>query len=1327
MILEQGSIYRSIPGQNEFSFEISLENSNISGISNIGFLGDSGSLNLFRFNSGQILDSNNRYVWSYNPRENIIISGNIGPGYLNYFINNKPVCLFSPHPERYYDNFYANTNKSILDFDLIVNGAIPEYQIFYPENILSNQNVTGYVKNISSPLERSLKIFSGSIVDLNFDYTLNTISTNTISGGRSGVFVLTPSAINNLTGAVLNTVNLTLNTNFGTFTQELNYSVFPAPIYFTDFITGYTGALGLIEDFTLEKFYNYELKSLYPIDRTVHVIVENFTGHSGQILSGEFVASGVVSGSFSKFIYGFDYITGRASGTGISIEDLDYYGKLPTGRIGENVSTLQFATGLIEYKYNLPIFGGSGTGFAPAGTIITGSGILTGNSNISGFLYGFGKFYTTGNIRLTGYYNEGINIRSGNQNIYFLTGFTGIFTNDYSELNWSAHLVSGRGILGTNPGFYYGPGDLILGITGVRAFEIGSGNNSGFLSLDTTALRGVQSTGIYLRPLIKPNPGLFVSSGIASSSENTSLANNIFTGNDYFYFTGATGWAVFDFTGYSPTDKTGITHVSFELDKNTLNIPKNIGVQVRTNAGFGNIFLGDLTSLNLYNSNIKYLQNTTNSVINSNNTYLQVRFIYTSTGIWPHQSTGNVELQRAVGIKNLQFYHGYAVNRVSGDSLVYNLNFNRMTGYSENSGAIDPTNFSGTVFSSQDTQEYPAWEAFNTNKSLYPYAQLLQDDNYNIFIGYQTAEPLRRNLTGFRIEFPSGADIPPYYSVEYSQDGETYYKSFVRTGNVQLIETGFFKVATDYQYFRVNLSPKDPCVYSPATGHPCYKTVIENDPFCCSALWSSGCQESFEICTGLIVPFSSPPIFALPPFTVNGWNILFYSNLQNQTNFTDPIQEYSVSSGTNIYSIKNTNNIFISTGSGNSGTFINSTPSGSITGSNFIKSSANGNKLAILLDSGFSADYNSVGRSNATMNFSVKTLGITSGEWSTTSGLYNQVYYDNLESSFILDSGQFKINDGNLILSAKNFDISNNGNYIIFYNYPYLNNNVIQGPDLNDNIRDGYLGLINNNTYSAYYNDFIDSELAPGGEYRSFSGLKITDNGFFAGFLARTLPDDIPNDNYLVTGRFINRNPFLNLQINKYTAAFLTGTGLNAASLLEISKTNGSCITVGIKSGRLISSRNSGISWSTGNGINTNFPWKKILISDSGRHQSAIFATGEVYNFSNNINPIYSGYGIYTSSGSGVSWNYITGGQLLVDYNISPNGRYVGFIHKNNLSSPGTLYTSKNFGITGSFSGSVLTETGLGLGNLNIQQVKVSNSGVYVVKYDKYLMRRTIL
>jgi hypothetical protein len=1320
MILETGAIYRSIPGQNEFSFEISIENSTVSGVSNIGFSGDSGNLNLFKFNSGKILDLNNRYVWSYNPRENIIISGNIGSGYLNYFINNKPVCLFFPRGNVYYDNFYANTNDSTLDFDLIIEGQIPEYEIIYPKNVDSNQVVTGYIKNISSPLERSLKIFSGAILNFNFDYTLNTLSTDVISGEKSGAFILTPSGINDLGEVSLNTTNLTLNTNFGTFTQQLTYNVYPAPIYFTDFITGYTGSLGLTEDFTLEKFYNYELQSIYPTNRTVHVILENFTGHTGQTLLGEFVASGAISGSFSKYIYGFDYITGRASGTGISIEDLDYYGNLPTGKIGENISTLQFATGLIEYNYNLPIFGGSGTGFSPVGTIITGSGILTGNSNTSGFLYGFGKFYTTGELRLTGYYTDEINVRSGVQNIYFPTGYTGIFTNDYSELNWSAYLVSGVGTLGTSPGFYYGPGDVVIGITGIRAFEISSGNNSGFLSLDSTVLRGVQSTGLYLRPLVNQNPGLFISSGIASSSENTSLANNIFTGSDYFYFTGSTGWLIFDFSGYSPSDKTGITHMSFELDKNTLNIPNSVFLDFRVNKSspWTSMQFSNLNLSKLYNNSI-YLNSLLPPSINASNLYTEVRFRYTNTGIWPHQSSGDLELPRAIGIKNLQFYHGYNVTRVSGDSLINTLNFNRMTGYSENSGTIDRTNFSGTVFASQDTQEYPAWNAFNSNKTAYPYVQLLEDENYNIFIGYQTAEPLRRNLTGFRLEFPSSSDIPPYYSVEYSEDGDTYYKSFVRTGNVQIIETGFFKVATGYQYFRINFTSPDPCVYSPATGHPCYKTIIEIDPSCCNALWSSGCQNDFEICTGLNVPFSNPALYTSPGFAVENWNLLSYSNDQNQSNFPY-IKDYFISSGSDIYTIQNSGNIFISTGSGNSGTFINNTPLGIFKNSNLIKSSAAGNKLAILLDSNFSADYTSVGRSNATMNFSVKTIGSSSGEWSTTSGLYDQIYHDPIEF-FEYPSGRFIIDDGNLILNAGFFDISNNGNYIIFYTPTFYEPYAIEGfSTATENIVEGYLGLIKNNTYSVHENNVINNIVI---SYKIFSDCKISDNGFFAA-LVTDGSDSSPRN--LLTGRFIDRSPFSSMAANESTALFFQGEGSDAASIFNISKINGSCITVGIQSGRLVSSRNSGVFWASGSGISSNFPWKKILISDSGKHQSAIFATGVINYFANNNDPIYSGYGIYTSSGSGVSWNYVTGGNLLIDYNISPNGKYVGFIHKENLSSSSILYTSNNFGITGSFSGSILNETGAGLGPLNIQQVKISNNGTYTVKYNKYLIKRII-
>ena len=181
MNIISGNQYRNFAAQNEFSFLFNITNSTLSGISNIGFSGSTGeSLNLFKFNSGQIFDINQKYVWSYNPREEIKISGNIGPGYLNYFINDTPICLYYPRRSGYYDNFYINTLNSNIDYDFFINGSIPNYSFEYDNSLEILETLTGYLKNLSSPQEKSFKIFSGQIFNNNFEYSLQYFNSGTL-------------------------------------------------------------------------------------------------------------------------------------------------------------------------------------------------------------------------------------------------------------------------------------------------------------------------------------------------------------------------------------------------------------------------------------------------------------------------------------------------------------------------------------------------------------------------------------------------------------------------------------------------------------------------------------------------------------------------------------------------------------------------------------------------------------------------------------------------------------------------------------------------------------------------------------------------------------------------------------------------------------------------------------------------------------------------------------------------------------------------------------------------------------------------------------------
>ena len=888
MNITSGSQYRNFASQNEFNFSFSVTNSTSSGISNLGFSGSNGeSLNLFRFQSGKIFDFNNRYIWGYNPREEINISGNIGPQYLNYFINTQPVCLFSPHGTGYYDNFYINTNNSTVDFDFFINGTLPAYSFEYDNSLEMIENLTGYIKNTSYPLEKSFKIFSGEIFNINLEYDLDSFNSGIISGGTSGQFILKPVNVS-VSETTSGNLTLLLYTNFGTISQDISFNVYPSPIYFTDFITGYTGLLGLKDDFTLEKLYNFQLNSIYPTNRTASFILQNISGHTGQEIYDEFAASGFVSGRLSEFIYGFDYITGTAFGSGISISQQDYYGQFPTGVFKVNLSIEQNATGDIIYNYNLPIYGGYGTGIASSGISITGSGYLTGIETFSGFVYGQQNLYYNQSIDLTGYYGElnSINIKTGVSDIYLPVSFTGSGYIDYSKFLWSCNFVTGTGYFSGES--FSGSSNRIIGITGERYLFIDSGQSGAFY-FNTTSFRN-QTSGEVLIPIIGQNTGLFKNSGKAYGVYGSTAINttNIFSGEDinaavtgqnYFYFypeSGAFGGFVFSFDDYNPKDRGTIRYISFELDKNALYTP---GSTLRLQLSSGNISgtwpftptanynFETLSNNDLYNSsNNTYFLKITNlaDVFNNNNTYTRARLLVrpASLNVWPHQSTGNNNLIKAIGIKNFQLYRSIPVSQLSGlSSLQYPINTNNMTGYNTPSGnLLYPNSYSGTVIQSQDSLEHPAWHAFNSNKTLYPYADIVEGFDGKTTVGYALNNPIRKLFSGFFVEFFDGPSTPTYIGVEVSQDGTNYYECYNKTGNIQLIETGSFRVGTGYQYFRLNFTPIPSCVNSPYAD-ACYQQVITQYPSCCDTVWDSTCELTYQGCTGGFPPEEDPPIY----------------------------------------------------------------------------------------------------------------------------------------------------------------------------------------------------------------------------------------------------------------------------------------------------------------------------------------------------------------------------------------------------------------------------------------------------------------------------------
>jgi photosystem II stability/assembly factor-like uncharacterized protein len=858
MILESGTIYRSFAAQKDFVFYFNITNSNVSGYSSIGISGDSGKLNLFEFSSGKIFDINNKYIWSYNPREIINISGNISSGYLNYFINDRPVCIFTPVNNNFYKNFYFSTNNSVIDIDFFIKGQIPNYYFNFPVTVNLNQNITGFIYNNSDPKEKSFQIFTGDVFVTNVDYLLNTFPRDFISGNNSGTIILQPNlenlqSINEITESQL---TLIFQTNFGEIFKNININIIPEPIYFTQIITGFTGALGFLNDFSFRKLYNYEIRSLYPVDRNFTISLENVSGHTGQKIFDEFLITGNATGKVNGFIYGFDYITGRVLGSGISIIP-NYFGDFITGQIDVNYKTLRYATGNINYYYNLPLFG-SGTGKSPEGTIIPASGIINSN-NLSGFIFGRGLFSTPNIINLEGYYFNTLNTGQALFEIPdFNASYTGSWNINYENYFWKSTEVSGVG--------YTGYGDLIYPVRGFLNGNISNTNQNGVASLNSL-IYGFDHTGNLLRQLIKQNNNLFINSGMASASENNNIAKNAFTGDNYLYITGTTGFIRYFFSGYNDLDKGSILYYSFDTDFNAQKYPYIFKLQITSSLNPEEInwtTIDTVIGANFYTSSPKIFTCKVPNISINNTGYRYVRLLIESGRNWLHKFSGN-RSSPGLGIKNLELYKTLRVSAVgNGNIIPRDLVPTNISNYNFNGTPVPFKSLSGYVINSQDNPLNPAWYAFNNNKSLYPYAELIDNDVDEMFLGYAFSGQGVK-LSGFAIEYENGF-LPSIFEIEGSNNNQNYNLIFQRPF-ITLNMTGIIPSPTNqnfYKYIRFKFKNRVTCAITPPsnvdTNSFCYLQTVATDNFCCNGGWDSDCQSFYNACLALQSSSSSSSI-----------------------------------------------------------------------------------------------------------------------------------------------------------------------------------------------------------------------------------------------------------------------------------------------------------------------------------------------------------------------------------------------------------------------------------------------------------------------------------
>jgi len=652
MIISSGITYRSIAAQNILSYSIDGSIDNTSGISSFGFSGDQGNLNLFTFKTGKIYDVNNRHVWSYNPSETFNISGNINTGNHNYYINNNIVCISSPKQNSYYKYFYVSSENSSIDLDVYTYGnKSPIYSLSFPSNSVIGNQITGDISNLNSDVNLSIQFFTGNIVGQEY-YSIENLFTGFLSGQTSGQIILNysseidPNSFNSGSSSLDNlNISFTFQTNFGEQFLDFSIPISNTPFYFLDFVTVFTGIS--------ENFYNYiqEVRTKSSEDQLVEIALSAYSGYQNEEFITGFFSTGLAVETLSGFIYGQDYLTGLSNSNVVSV-DRDYDGNYLTNSFTGIVKTTQYATGLINYYYNLPVPGGSGLFSAVPGTFIISTGYannITGNE----FIYGSRSSITGSQSGLmTGYWYDFIQTGSGLINIFSNKSvyFTGQNSIDFENLSWKSTPYIGFDIESYNNDY------KIYGITGSESVSFTSLNNG--VNTDQNTLYTNQGSGVLVKYLFKLNNNIINDiSGNVSASENIDGAINTFSQNGLDPWATnsniSTGFLEFEFQNFSPIDSGIISHYEIDLDKSFSNykfLPQDFKLQ-GSNDLSNWIDMDSRTAVDFYKPFTNIFKVTGSALYNS------VRLLITSGIQLPHinKAVSN-DYQYGLSINKINFY-----------------------------------------------------------------------------------------------------------------------------------------------------------------------------------------------------------------------------------------------------------------------------------------------------------------------------------------------------------------------------------------------------------------------------------------------------------------------------------------------------------------------------------------------------------------------------------------------------------------------------------------------------------------------------------------------
>ncbi|MFA5235035.1 MAG: hypothetical protein WC390_11610 [Sulfurimonas sp.] len=491
---------RNIYTQNDiFQYQFSCSLSNTSGSCEFGFSGQSGVIN-WDLESGRIYDYNSNYLYSYQSNIETLISGSLSAASNDIWINNNPIYLGQAKSGTNYNYFYINPESCVVDFNLFINGNVPDYSYSIFDTYYSGEQLTlNFVNQSNYPIT----IFSGDTSNPNF--SLINATGLVVNGNSTGVIYLESSGFS----PFLQDIPLSFYTNFGDFTFVFNGS--GVPITSQDFyiLMGPDNAIvndGITATYTVNyqntsgSNLNVSLTYISGDTGNYYVDVSTTNTLSGQTVSGAIVSSGYLTSFVTGLVSGFNPILSGCeygTGSGNAYEFFYATGLLNSGYVtqigaygsGDILANIT-GTGWGNFNFQGYVSALSNVLFASATGIATGSS--NGTTYVGPVTNGIATYFANiaPQTTLTGHFPSGdyenINF-SGN---YFITG---TFSNEYN-LFALAYATGGRqsGVFWGDVGFNWEPGLY----TFTKLFsKLGTGYATYFTGFDPVTVTSILTSG----------------------------------------------------------------------------------------------------------------------------------------------------------------------------------------------------------------------------------------------------------------------------------------------------------------------------------------------------------------------------------------------------------------------------------------------------------------------------------------------------------------------------------------------------------------------------------------------------------------------------------------------------------------------------------------------------------------------------------------------------------------------------------------------------------------------------------------------------------------